>query len=548
MKSKPRNVLFLVLSFFLICNIANLWVSKYIQYANAGDLDLSQVLNPPTVISGTFSTVPPNLGNVQGITATAQGISATAQGLTSVNGFCDPSTTSHATLTVNKVVLNPDGTTRPNDQQLFRVNVGNNFVSGGSTQAFDLSVPNPLSICLIPGSFFVVENAPLPAGFQWAAPVYQIAISNGVPSTIADRCFLQNVLAGQQITCTIINKIISNGTNQNIISAPSGVQKRTASTPTIGTAQGIGRGGPTSTEAAIGNQRNPPFQTCAANAAETVTTVTNGESTSNPKVVRLPSSATYVIKGVVSLDKVKSAMNEFDNTKILTIVIKSDLQSEDGVLLGLASPQYTGEIIVENKDGSKQKDITFRLSAVQTECKFITLARAFGPAPNTNVAPLGAIGNLKPNQIAAPAIDKELIGGITVGTGTQAQGLVPKVLNPPFAACQQPNPPNAELPSDNLALYIIRGAISNTAQLSGQTLAVLLTADLMQADTDLAKIVKTHNNDANNPFLIANLIANENKNNAHKIDFTLHDVNTDCKQISFTTNSIFTPITGSLRS
>jgi uncharacterized protein len=209
--------------------------------------DLYKVINVFAYTQDASSTIGQNL-------EIAQGISATAQGLTSVNGFCDPSTTQpHATLTVNKVVLNSDGTTRYNDQQIFRVNVGNNILSGGSTLASDLSVPNPLSICLIPGSFFVVENALLPPGFQWAAPVYQTAISNGVPSTTADRCFLQNVQAGQQITCTISNRIISTGTNQNIISAPSGIQKQTASTPTVRTAQDLGLSSPKNNTITINN-------------------------------------------------------------------------------------------------------------------------------------------------------------------------------------------------------------------------------------------------------------------------------------------------------
>jgi hypothetical protein len=92
----------------------------------------------------------------------------------------------------------------------------------------------------------------------------------------------------------------------------------------------------------------------------------------------------------------------------------------------------------------------------------------------------------------------------------------------------------------------MRGDVSDTSKVFGKNLAVLLTSDLVQFDTDLAKIVKTRTNNANNPFLIANLIADEGTNNAHKIDFTLHDVNTDCKQVSLTTESIFKPVTGSI--
>ena len=66
--------------------------------------------------------------------------------------------------------------------------------------------------------------------------------------------------------------------------------------------------------------------------------------------------------------------------------------------------------------------------------------------------------------------------------------------------------------------------------------------DIQPSDTDLAKIVN-----ANNPYLVANLIANEeNINSAHKIDFALTDVNTDCKQVSLNTQSIFRPFANEL--
>jgi hypothetical protein len=124
----------------------------------------------------------------------------------------------------------------------------------------------------------------------------------------------------------------------------------------------------------------------------------------------------------------------------------------------------------------------------------------------------------------------------------------PLVLNPPFATCQTDvtRATGFKLQAqDNVALYIMKGTM-NANEVSGNKLTVLLTADLNQQDIDLAKIVKANGNNANNPALVANLIANENHNNAKRIDFTLTDVNTDCKQISFTDNTIFRPITGEL--
>jgi hypothetical protein len=315
-------------------------------------------------------------------------------------------------------------------------------------------------------------------------------------------------------------------------------------TGNFGAPQGIASGGPTQTAASIANLKNPPFKACQTNE-ENVNTlrINNTGTTQNPIPVRVPSSATYVMAGNVRLDRVKSAMDDFDNTKTVSIILKSDLLSNDKLMLGPASPKYTGDILVTSKDGAKQKDIPFNVDTVQTECKFVTLAEAFGAPPADNVAPLGSLGTLQRGSITLPPISKELIGGVLVGVGTDQPGF-PKVLNPPFATCTHSNPPTSD--DDNLALYIMRGDVSDTSKVFGKNLAVLLTSDLVQFDTDLAKIVKTRTNNANNPFLIANLIADEGTNNAHKIDFTLHDVNTDCKQVSLTTESIFKPVTGSI--
>lgn len=489
---------------FCGCLLGTLSISSSLRSANAQSSDLGSLILPGTGIGSAQAT--------SGTLAQNQ------------NFFCNFGSGGTAQLTITK--QGGSGT--------FSINVFNNRASN----SVSMSSGSTLSICLRPGTFQVVEIG--------GTPTYQLSIQSGGgsvtnPSQCSDLSISGGLIPGQTLTCTITNNGISSGGTAQSTSG-------TTSTTVTGTAQASGGTlSPGSTTATlpgqVGKLTNPPFQACAANLQNKSFVIVNGELTTNNAVTRLPSSATYVISGMVPLDEVRDALQTF-NTDTARIVLKSDLVNDDRVLLGLAAPQFTGDILIENSDGVKQKDIPFRVEDVRTECQYKTLAQAFGPAPTRNVAPLGVIGNIQQGEISAPSnINKELIGGIKLGSMASI-GDIPLVLNPPFATCQsQLTKPGLQQP-DNLALYIIKGTFNDKTQISGHKLTLFLTADLEQEDTDLAKIVKANGNNANNPALVANLIADENQKDAKKIDFTLTDVNTDCKQISLTTDQFFKPLPG----
>src|SRR5690349_1272624 len=521
---KVRIIWFVMISAFLGGSLS---LAPSFPIVNAQSSDLSTQLNPlngldRNVISQGLSVAPsvrpaqiPG-GFAQGLTTIPGGF---AQGLSPTANFCPGGSTS-STLTIAK--NNPVSPSQP-----FTVQITNGGVQG----TVQVSQLQSASFCISPGLLTVVES-------PGNSPAYQLTNNGQIVSSTSCNTSVQ---AGQLLTCTITNSgsnIIGGGFVQGKETpSPSGTN-----TAAIGLASSIRDINPSIVEAsppgAPNRLTNPPFQTCAANTQNKTSLLTiNNQNLNIPLPTRLPSSGTYVISGNADLGRLQNALDQF-GTHTIRIELYDDLANMDRVLLGLNSPQFTGKIIVENDDGARQKVIPFNVDTVRTECKFITLAKAF----NT-VAPLGVIGNKK-GSITAPATNKELVGGIEVGSSAALTGL-PFVLNPPFATCQTDTTQTgiASAP-DNLAIYIIKGSFASHSELSGHKRSVLLTADLVQRDTDAAKIVKTNGNNANNPVLVANLISNENQNNARKLDFTLEDVNTDCKQISLSTKSIFSPLPG----
>jgi hypothetical protein len=558
-----------------------------LQIVKAQDTSLQQILNPPPTITsiqpaspgtivtpeGSISTGAP-LVTPQGVlnngvpVVTPQGVLnngvpvVTPQGVVNnglvVNGpFACASTgtpgTNQVLLTINKFV-NSNGltTVSPLTNLQFQIQVNN--PNNGQSDTFILTAGGNVQLCVTQGQSFNVVESDQPTGLSFST-TYTTTTPTLV-STTDHSCFAlaSNVIVGQGLNCTITNTLqsgqISTNSSNNIVNSPNSTPPQSSTrTRTFVVPQGFPNSATTSDNPFLAQSAvptNPPFQTCATNegTAQTssrtgLTSTTSGGITTTQlaATTRIPSAMTIVISGKVDLDSLGRQLQSW-GTKSFNIVLKSDLQQEDGVMTQIANPRLEGEVVALNDDGAKQKVFNFVLSDVRTECKFITLAQAFGPAPNTNIAPLGQLG--KVTRVNAPSITKELLGGVLVGTSPPAKTL-PTVLNPPFATCQATGPSGTagtaatgNIP-DNLALYVMKGDAKDISKISGNTLTVELTADIQPSDTDLAKIVN-----ANNPYLVANLIADaENINQAHRIDFSLTDVTTDCKQMSLTTKSIF---------
>jgi hypothetical protein len=282
---------------------------------------------------------------------------------------------------------------------------------------------------------------------------------------------------------------------------------------------------------------NPPFDTCFGN-----TDAAAGVSTSrgDRNVIRAPNAATYTAAGQIDLDDVSDALDEF-NTKTLSIQIYSDLITNDPVSLAISNPQFKGRVVVEDRDGVKHELVTFNLDTLRTECKFISIAKPAGNAPDKNVYPLGVVGKNKdtsPSKIDEILIQQKLNLLATI----ESTNFIDPALNPPFAVCQTEPAGASQLPqaqpgSDDVAIYNIRGDINNLGAVYGDKLNVELTVDLNLDPNDLAKITGN-----NNPFIRVNLVADEDEDSAHKIPFTIQDLWTDCKDMALNREPIFTPI------
>jgi hypothetical protein len=402
------------------------------------------------------------------------------------------------------------------------------------TKTFTLFNGGSQGVCINVGEVYTVVETGKSSSFTFTTTY----INNPPGSSSPNQCS-GTPLSNQPITCSIINSITGSNNGRGALqfddstpAPPSSPQQSEQVTSPQAPE------GPTSTGAGTsGRITNPPFQTCFGNTISTASRL--GGSATVTDLVRAPSAGQYIIEGAIPLDKVRSAMSSL-NTNIITITLLSDLLPEDGVSTAVANPQFTGKVIVTDpNDGAKQRIINFGVDAVRTECKFITIAKPAGKPPNSNVAPLAELNDLKNKNIRASDIDKLLIGGVRVTT-SNTQGQFAPVLNPPFATCQSPaSTANANLAnSDDLALYNVKGTIKSN-DISGKSLTVEITADLQQADTDLAKIIKN-----NNPFIKVNLIADENRASAKQIPFTLSDLWTDCKDISLATKTVFQPKAG----
>jgi hypothetical protein len=468
---------------------------------------------------------PLNLPLTTGITGNA--IAIPRSSLTS----CTTTNPNLSCLTVTKVVnnLNNVATGLLNNIQFHiivtdqGVNVADDTLSNG--QSFSV----PLAI----GDQFSVTEIDTPAAFITSA-------SGTCSGTVSNN---------NALFCTIINS--PTGSGNTITANPQSAftpSQNDVRTPSVATPQSaISPGGSSTQASGFGRAINPPFSNCNGNSVPTATT--NGVPTAD-SINRLPSSATYLIKGVLSSSKLQSALDAV-GTKTITIAIASDLQPVDGNMLAIANPQFFGKIIVTSTDGLniKQRTVDFNIQDVNTECHYITLARAAGSATNKNVAPLGEISGSKSTNLKAPDIDKLLVGGSIVTSSLRNLG-VASVLNPPFATCTTNQTgafsnffagTNSGRVPDNFGFYLLRGELTGPVKVSGNTFVIEITSDIVPRDDDLAKIVNN-----NNPYLKVNLLGLKSLDSATRIPFRLDDLWTDCKQVSLFTKSIFQPIISDL--
>lgn len=360
-----------------------------------------------------------------------------------------------------------------------------------------------------------------------------------------------DITAGNSISCTITNTL-----NGAVVDAQAGTQ---TSNPSVASGLVTGR----SIDAQAGTSTgagetlgiiNPPFDVCFGNflvntgtaqapvfrnVPGTSPTLTVGSNNADaPDLIRAPNSATYTAGGTIDLDDVAQALDKF-GTRIITIQIYSDFLDHDPVGLADSAPQFKGLIVVEDSEGVKHEVVNFNLYTIRTECKYITFAKAVGDAPNRNVFPLGVVGENDDTSLSE--INEILVMQKSRLVTAIEQG-APPVLNPPFATCDVlrrtvANSQEIQTSEDDFGIYSIRGEIDELGSLYGNDLHMELTVDLNIHKRDLAKITAN-----NNPYARVNLIADEDKDSAHKVPFTMHDLWTDCKDLSLNNDLLFDPI------
>lgn len=340
--------------------------------------------------------------------------------------------------------------------------------------------------------------------------------------------------------CVVINTIISSSTTGGAVLTGT-AQGAPPTTPTaieslpLGTASAQGGTSERSTGSGLTlGVTNPPFDVCKANFIKGATAESRRVTLADKfeDLIRAPNAATYTVGGKISLDKVSDALNMF-GTRTMTIQVYSNFDKADIHLpLAISDPQFRGLVVVEDSDGIKHEVVKFNIYTIRTECKYITVAKSAEKPPDKNVYPLGVVGQ---DKDTTPSKIDELLVQEGTDLVTASGKPIPLELNPPFAICDVPAAASDE--SDNLGIYNVRGEVTELGSLHGKDLHVEINSDLVQRTADKAKIT-----DNNNPYIKVNLVADEDADSAHKIPFKLHDLWTDCKDLSLHAQPIFEPI------
>ena len=429
-------------------------------------------------------------------------------------------------------ILKPNGFVTNQRQLTFTLNV---IVTGDPVLEVTFKpselVTDTKLVCLDEGDSFNVVEGPSQTseGFSFIRSTNQECTGESVQSGQTFNCVFTNTLTGGDNTGGI--DIDASGAGQSDdVSSQQGITLE--QTVTTGGIQG-----PLATQVTgDGRLTNSPFTAC------------KDQKVDDNTVIRKASSAKYIINGRLPLDRVQETLEAL-KTKTVTIQIYSDLDPLDMVSSSVASPQFTGKIIIEgNREGDKQyelkqKIVNYNILDIRTECMYITLAEAKGPATNANVAPLGELANTESKNIRPPETDKLLWGGNTVSSSPAKSATEPGALNPPFAVCAVPDNSDettiSQADRTNFAIYNLRGEVKNVELLSGNNLALIVTADQYLAEADLAKLVNN-----NNPFIKTDLLIKEDKYDYTQPGFELTDLWTDCKDLALTTDPVFEPILG----
>lgn len=514
MKVPRKSVLFVTLCLCLVGNVGILLAGNFMPNANAVTVFASPQ-SGTTFTSRTFSS--------SSNQAFAQGASIQ----------CDRQ--SNGIVNINKVVSDPNNIASGSANSLsFTIRLTDN----GVENTFTLTGGSPTSqTCITAGHQISIAEVGQPDQFSFTP-------------TFSSDCNTTSIQAGQTLNCSITNTVTGTSNNQaataqsaTIPGAPTLPAADTSVTPQAATLS------------PFNPNSNPPFQTCNSNVRGTGDSITNSlPNIKTANTERVPSAQTITLQGNIPLDKVRNAMNSL-NTNTVIFSVENDLNPTDGVKTALSNPNIHGVAIVASDDGNKEKHIDFDVQNVRTECKFITIGKAAGPA-NANVIPLGGLGgtlnNIKIPDAKANKILAALGPFVTPIAPNSAQPFPPQ-LNPIFATCQAPTltftngvatvdiGTAGNLNKDSLGFYNTKVTLHNLSQVSGHSVELLLTSDIAFADADNAIITQ-----GSNPLVQLSLVADPNHSTSHKIDSTLSDVWTDCKAISANGQTVYQPFNGEL--
>jgi hypothetical protein len=514
MKVPRKTVFFVTLCLCSVGNVGILLAGNFMPNANAATVFASPQ-SGTTFTSRTFSS--------SNNPAFAQSASIK----------CDP--LSNGIVNINKVVSDPNNIASGSANSLpFTIRLTDNSVEN----TFTLTGGSPTSqTCITEGHQISIAEVGQPDQFSFTP-------------TFSSDCNSTTIQAGQTLNCTITNTVTGTGNNQ----AATAQSATIPGTPTI-PAAGSSVTAQAATLSPFNPNSNPPFQTCEANARSSDGSIKNSLpdiKTSN--LERVPSAQTITLQGNIPLDKVRNAMNSL-NTDTVIFSVENDLNPTDGVKTALSNPNIHGVAIIASDDGGREKHIDFDVQNVRTECKFVTIGQAAGPA-NANVLPIGGLGGTLNNIKIPDAKANKILAGlgpfVTPIAPNSAQPFPPQ-LNPIFATCQAPSltftngvatvdmTNTANLNKDSLGFYNTKVTFHNLSQVSGHSLELLLTSDIAFADADNAIITQ-----GSNPLVQLSLVANPNHSTSHKIDSTLSDVWTDCKAISANSQTVYQPFNGEL--
>ena len=350
---------------------------------------------------------------------------------------------------------------------------------------------------------------------------------------------------GTPKTCTVINHILSVG--------PGAVTGEGTSSQIASTSQDTEEFSFQSGLAIRPARGIAPFDKCVAPVLQNSSEARPGGEAAS-RIVHAPSSASYTIDGTTS---VRNLFDSLQENNELTIKIFQDRLEDDGVILGVASPIFTGQLFVgEDPELFPDDAIRYDIDDISTECEFVTLTNPISQNPQVAFHPLGNTSEIKtsglnfdgdpttnliPNELLAYCSQKVKVSNDCIKDLTKV-GFSSSVLNPPFRSCSdtlENSQSQNRVPENGQAWaqYIIKGTVGMiptqsfvdlvSGDRTGQ-LMIKLISDLVLLNSDEIKIA-----DANNPFLTVYFIVNPGEPTATRVPFTIQQVSTNCNAADF---------------